>query len=173
MPRPKGGKRRAQAKDVAAAKKAKKSDASSATMKMACSASSGPKSASRKKIETMDAARDVSAGQEQVWSLVHMFQLTRLLCDVPCPECSETGLSITVCQGENAGFASKLALICDGCGYEKFEMSSPRIQDSDSKNVAFEINRRMVVLSHEMNGSYGVLQTFSTVLGIPEDVPET
>ena len=116
MPRPKGGKRRAQAKDVAAAKKAKKSDASSATMKMACSASSGPKSASRKKIETMDAARDVSAGQEQVWSLVHMFQLTRLLCDVPCPECSETGLSITVCQGENAGLASKLALIRDGCG---------------------------------------------------------
>ena len=92
---------------------------------MASPANNGPKSASRKKIETMDAARDVSAGQEQVWSLVHMFRLTRLLCYVPCPECNS---SITVCQGENAGFASKLALICDGCGYEKFEMSSPRIQ---------------------------------------------
>ena len=135
-------------------------------MKMASPANNGPKSASRKKIETMDAARDVSAGQEQVWSLVHMFQLTRLVCDVPFPGCNETGLSIFACQGENAGFASKLALICDGCGYEKFEMSSPRIQDSDSKNVAFEINRRMVVLSHEMSGSYGVLQTFNTVLGI-------
>ena len=111
MPRPKGGKRRAQAKDAAAAKKAKKSDASSATVKIASPAKNGPKSASRKKIETMDAALDVSDSQEQVWSLVHMFQLTRLVCDVPFPGCNETGLSIFACQGENAGFASKLALI--------------------------------------------------------------
>ena len=45
----------------------------------------------------MDAARGVSDGQKQVCSLVHMIQLRRLLCDVSCPECNETGLAITVC----------------------------------------------------------------------------
>ncbi|KAK7088262.1 hypothetical protein V1264_022198 [Littorina saxatilis] len=46
-------------------------------------------------------------------------------------------------------------------------MSSPRMQDSDSKNIAFEVNPMMVLFSHEVGGSYAVLETFSAVMGIP------
>lgn len=98
----------------------------------------------------------------------HVLQLTRLPTDLTCPVCKETGLSITVSEGENAGFASQLLLTCDGCGdYEKKELSSPRMQDSDSKNIAFEVNPMMVLFSHEVGGSYAVLETFSAVVGIP------
>ena len=60
-------------------------------------------------------------------------------------------VTMTVCEGSDqwARFASKLALTCDLCEYKKFEMSSPRTQFSDKKNVAYEVNPRMVVFSHE------------------------
>ena len=45
-------------------------------------------------------------------------------------------------------------LTCDGCGYKKCEMFSPRIQDSDKKNVAYEVNPKMVMFCHEMGGSH-------------------
>lgn len=124
-------------------------------------------SASRRKIEAMKTAANDVEVQDQNWILLHVFQLTRLLCDIHCPECLETGLSVNVCTGENAGFAAKLALRCDGCGYAKFEFSSPRIGDSTSMNVAFEANRRMTMFSHEIGGSHAALQSFSTVMGIP------
>ena len=55
------------------------------------------KSASRKKIECMGTAENVESGDEQQhWILAHVFQLTRLLTDVSCPDCGETGLSVTV-----------------------------------------------------------------------------
>ncbi|XP_070210081.1 uncharacterized protein [Littorina saxatilis] len=41
------------------------------------------------------------------------------------------------------------------------------MQDSDSKNIAFEVNPMMVLFSHEVGGSYAVLETFSAVVGIP------
>lgn len=126
------------------------------------------KGASRLKIERMGTAANVeSEDGEQHWILTHVLQLTRLLTDVHCPECDLTGLSVTVCDGEHSGFASKLALSCDGCGYQKVEMSSPRIQDSDKKNVAYEINPKMVMFSHEIGASYSVLTTFGAVMGIP------
>jgi hypothetical protein len=128
-----------------------------------------PKGASRKKIEMMGAADRVGDGMEQSWILAHVFQLTRLLKDVSCPTCGETGLYISVCEGseQRAGFASKLALTCDLCKYQNFEMSSPRTQFSDKKNVAYEINPRMVVFSHEVGGSFAVLEKFGAVMGMP------
>ncbi len=97
------------------------------------------KSASRKKIERMRTSYNVDAVHEQQqWIIAHVFQLTRLLTDLSCPDCSETGLSVTVCDGEKHGFSTnKLSLRCDTCGYAKFEMSSSRIHDSDKQNVAY------------------------------------
>ena len=52
-------------------------------------------------------------------------------------------------------------------------MTSPRIQDSDQKKkkkekkVAFQINPKMVMFSHEVGGSHAVLQTFGAVIGMP------
>ncbi len=102
------------------------------------------------KTEMMGAADRVADGMEQSWITAHVFQLTCLLTDVSCPTCGETGLYISVCEGsdQRAGFASKLALTYDLCKYKKFEMS-PRTQFSDKKNVAYEVNPRMVVFSHE------------------------
>ncbi|XP_076456280.1 uncharacterized protein LOC143290587 [Babylonia areolata] len=125
-------------------------------------------SASRRKIQTMKAAERVGEGEEQQWALVHMYQLNRLLCDLCCPECGETGLSVQIQDGQNAGFASLLSLRCDGCReYEKEEMPSPRIQDSQHKNVAFVVNPKMVVFSHEVGGSHAVLKTFAAMMGMP------
>ena len=55
------------------------------------------------------------------------------------------------CEGsdQRAQFASKLAPTCDLCEFKKSEMSSPRTQFSDKKNVAYEVNPRMVVFSHK------------------------
>ena len=73
---------------------------------------------------------------EQSWITVHVFQSTCLLTDVSCPTCGETRLYISVCEGsdQRARFASKLACL--------------RMQFSD-KNIAYEVNPRMVVFSHE------------------------
>lgn len=75
--------------------------------------------------------------------------------------------SVFVVAGEQAGFSSKLVLKCDECGYCKSEMSSPRTEFSAQENVPFEVNPRMVLFSHEVGGSYSVLQKFSAVMGIP------
>ena len=106
---------------------------------------------------------------EQTWILALVYQLTRLLTSVFCPTCGETGLYISACEGsdQRADFASKLALSCDLCKYEKFEMLSPRTQFSDKKNIAYEINPRMVVFSHEVGGSFAVLEKFGTVMEMP------
>lgn len=164
MPRPKGGKRRVQAKTAAAAKKSKKEDPRAAYQKPTMVDVS---SASKRKIGVMNAARNISNLQNQTWALVHVCQLTKLLSGLACPECTETKLSVTVCEGQNAGFSSKLQLSCDECDYIQCVMSSPRLEDSDSKRISFEINRKMTVFSHEIGGSHAVLQTFSTVVGIP------
>ena len=123
--------------------------------------------------ETMGASDRMGEGEQQNWSIVHMFQLTRLLCETLCPECLETGLSVTILPDQNACFSSKLRLCCDACGYEKEEMSSPRVQDSDQKNVAFEINSKMVLLSHEVGDSHAVLQKFAAETGMPAMHPKT
>ena len=118
----------------------------------------------------MGAAGRVADGMEQSWIIAHVFQLTCLLTDVSCPTCGETGLYISACEGldQRAGFASKLALTYDLCKYKKFEMS-PRTQYSDKKNVAYEVNPRMVVFSHEVGGSFAVLvlEKFGAVMGMP------
>jgi hypothetical protein len=64
------------------------------------------------------------------------------------------------------GFSSKLKMVCT-CGYEKAVTSSPRIDDSESEKVAFEVNPRMVLFSHEIGKSHTALETFSSVMGIP------
>ena len=121
------------------------------------------------KIEMMGAANRVADGMEQSWIIAHVFQLTCLLTDVSCPTCGETELFISVCEGsdQRAGFASKLALTCDLCEYKKSEMSSPQTQFSDKKNVAYEVNPRMVVFSHEVSGSFAVLEKLGAVMGMP------
>ena len=95
------------------------------------------KGASRTKIEMMGAACCAGDGMEQSWILAHVVQLTCLLVDVLCPDCEQTRLSVSVAAGEQAGFSSKLVLKCDGCGYCKSEMSSPRTEFSAQENVPF------------------------------------
>ena len=41
------------------------------------------------------------------------------------------------------------------------------MQFSDKKNVAYEVNPRMVVFSHEVGGSFAVLEKFGAVMGMP------
>ena len=81
--------------------------------------------------------------------------------------CVQSACSVSILPDQNACFASKFRLCCDARGYEKQEMSSPRVQGSDKKNVAFEINPKMVLFSHEMGGRHGVLQKFGTAHGMP------
>ncbi|XP_076455485.1 uncharacterized protein LOC143290080 [Babylonia areolata] len=99
--------------------------------------------------------------------MAHLLQLSRLVGNLLCPECHNSGVSVSVSETERAGYASKLVLKCEECGYQNAEMSSPRLQVDNKQNVAFEINRRMTVLSHEVGGSHAVLQAFSTVTGVP------
>ncbi|XP_055882678.1 uncharacterized protein LOC129925822 [Biomphalaria glabrata] len=88
--------------------------------------------------------------------------------DALCPNCFQSSLTIRVIKDENMGFASKLKLCCrsSSCGYTKSKFSSPRIQKSNCSNVAFEINTKMVLYSHEIGKGFTSLQTFSSVLGI-------
>ncbi|KAI8745420.1 serine/threonine-protein kinase kinX [Biomphalaria glabrata] len=62
------------------------------------------------------------------------------------------------------GFASKLKLGCSisSCGFTKSKFSSPRIHKSNCSNVAFEINTKMVLYSHEIGKGFTSLQTFSS-----------
>ncbi|KAK7088261.1 hypothetical protein V1264_022197 [Littorina saxatilis] len=112
MPRAKGGKRRLQAVKAAAAKKTKQVERVVSCSNGGLSKCSDPQSkcAFRRKHEAMDADEDVADCSDQLWSFTHVFQLTRLLSDLTCPVCKETGLSITVSEGENAGFASQRLL---------------------------------------------------------------
>ena len=105
--------------------------------------------------------------EEYSWILAHVFQLSRLMGDLLCPECQESGLCVTVCHKENMGFASKLKLKCSVCDYVKCEFSSPRLGDSDQKNVAFQINPKMVMFSHETGKSHTALQTCGSVVEMP------
>ena len=117
MPGPKRAfaKSRSEQLSGARAKRAKQNENGCSTKPVKATADPSG-SASRRKIETMGAAENIGAGDEQCWAIAHVFQLTRLLLDLSCPHCEETGLSVTICDKQNAGFASQLCLHCDGCG---------------------------------------------------------
>ena len=57
-------------------------------------------------------------GTDQVWVIGHLLQLSRLISGLKCPDCPSTGLSISICQEEHAGFASKLVLKYVQCSYQ-------------------------------------------------------
>ena len=108
-----------------------------------------------------------ASGGEQKWYLAHVQQTTKLIQELLCPLCLSNGLHISIDENEHDGFSSKIKLECGSCGYTNTEDSSPRINESESTKVAFEINPKMVMLSHELGKSHTGLQTIGAVLGIP------
>lgn len=78
-------------------------------------------------------------------------------------------MTIKVVAGENAGFATKLCLICNNpeCQQTEFGMSSPRLNGSDKQNVGFVINTKMALFCHEVGGSYASVKKFAAVLEVP------
>lgn len=127
-------------------------------------------SASSLKLKLMEGAvpanESFTSCQGQCWTIAHTIQLTSLVSELLCPECCDSKLTICIREKENAGFAAQLTLTCE-CGYEKCTFSSPRINNSQNPNVAFEINPKMVLFSHEIGKSHTALETFSAVVGIP------
>ena len=126
------------------------------------------RNASKSKIEAMKptASEHTIASDRQMWFFAHCQQLTELISEVYCPACHQGELSISVSDNDHAGFAAKLMLSCNSCPYQKSAYSSPRIDNSDKENVAFEINPRMVLFSHEIGKSHTALETLSTVMGM-------
>ena len=168
-----GSKRRKKQWKVAsaAAISAKEQKGQENAASLSVSADSTPVSAARRKLELFadNNRRRFDDRDSQMWCMTHVFQLSKLIGDLLCPACEQPGLTVSVVDGENAGFASKLCLACSipECGYNKSEMTSPRLNDSDKSNVAFTINPMMVLFSHEIGGSHAALRKFSVVTGIP------
>jgi hypothetical protein len=134
------------------------------------SASDRVMGASRRKLEYMAPAnRQIDNQERQNWCLMHVGQLDRFIGDVLCPECHHSSLSVSIVTEEKMGFSTKLTLECSmiNCSFKNTEMSSYRINDSDKENVSFEINSKMVLLSHELGGSYTTVKKNSAVLRIP------
>ncbi|KAK0058094.1 tubulin beta chain-like isoform X1 [Biomphalaria pfeifferi] len=136
-------------------------------------ASEGQRGASRSKLDRLSINTDVPSAidldlqeTEQLWTIANTNQLTDLMSDALCPNCFQSSLTIRVIKDENMGFASKLKLCCSSCGYTKSKFSSPIIHKSNCSSVAFEINTKMVLYSHEIGKGFTSLQTFSSVLGI-------
>ncbi|XP_070175236.1 uncharacterized protein [Littorina saxatilis] len=133
-------------------------------------------SSSGRKLGAANAAIPAADGMEQEFSIVSVHQLTKLICEVLCPECLEPGLDVSVMERnadgnkENRGFANKLQLRCSGCGYGRMGMSSPKENNAEQKNKPFEVNTRMALFSHEIGASHASLQKFGAVLGMPAPV---
>lgn len=93
----------------------------------------------------MNAAANVIDGQDQnYWILLHIFQMESLISELLCPVSNEPGLSLLLCQGENAGFTLMMKLKCAESNYETIRMSSLSIGFSDSSKVPYEANRHFV-----------------------------
>ena len=131
-------------------------------------------SASRRKIESHNEDKVKAPDHEpasQQWLLGHISQLNKLIDGLVCPDCGQEGLEISI-DPNNKGYCTALLLVCTLCpkGKDQFRktvFTSPRIQDSEKGDVAFEINTRMVFLAHQMGLGYAALEKFSKVLGIP------
>ncbi len=132
-------------------------------------------SASRRKIETESSRSDEPSSQAepatQKWLIGHVSQLNKLVSELVCPNCVHEGLEVTL-DPQNKGFCTALMLVCKNCpkGKDQFTKSvytSPRIQESERGDVAFEINTRMVLLAHELGLGYAALEKISKVLGVP------
>ena len=113
--------------------------------------------------------RNISSTQQCM--LMHLEQLNSLFDSLLCPECFEDHLCVSIGHGECQGFATKLFLKCTKCKFQKSVMSSPRsryanIPYSDA-TMPFDINKRMVMFSHEIGSSHSALDKFSAVVGIP------
>lgn len=107
--------------------------------------------------------------QKQCWAICHIHQLTQLVSGLLCPRCFEDGgMVVEICAKDNQGFSSKLKISCTKCeNFEDNTFSSPRLNNSEKENVAFQVNPKMVLFSHEIGKSHTALETFSTVMGIP------
>ncbi|KAK7096021.1 hypothetical protein V1264_005368 [Littorina saxatilis] len=109
---------------------------------------------------------DVPAEPKRTWCIVECGQLNSLLSDVKCPECEAGHLTIRV--GESMGLSQELALCCDSCQYRRSEFSSPRESNRNHmKNVPFDVNKQIVLYSHEIGSGYSSVEKLCTVFGMP------
>ena len=99
------------------------------------------------------------------WVLMEVGQLNQLLSAALCSTCGQQTLSV-VLDGK-MGMAREMSLVCPDCDVVKKNFTSPRIGDSDAKNVAFEVNRLAVMFTHEVGGCYSALRKLCTVFGMP------
>jgi len=123
-------------------------------------------SASMRKLSPKEQEGLDSATQQ--WLIIHVARLNELLSGLICPNCAGTGLKVNI-DPQNHGFCSSLILECSLCdgGYRKSVYTSTRLQDETRKDVAFDVNVRMMLLAHELGLGYAALKKISKVLGIP------
>ena len=121
-------------------------------------------------LQSRSIADSCQPGTDQEWCIANVKQLSQLVGGLLCPSCLSSGVTVNIMPKDNMGFASKLAISCAMCAYTNDTMSSPRALSKDKVikgNAPFEINKRMVMLSHELGAGQALLQKFGVVMGIP------
>ena len=53
-----------------------------------------------------------------------VIQMENIISELLCPVCNNPGLSLLLCQGENAGFCSKIRMQCGKCAATALQTES-------------------------------------------------
>lgn len=133
-----------------------------------------PSTASERKLRAVEICGEDSTPATQQWLLMHLTRINELIGDLLCPNCLGVGnccLKVTIDEN-HFGFCNQVILACSQCPsngneFTKSVFSSTRLGESNRGDVAFDINTRMVLLSHELGLGYTALKKMGKVLGIP------
>ena len=100
--------------------------------------------------------------------IVQMSSLNRLLCFACCPLCKQSGITFSLMDGKEMGFAVKGKLVCNSCEqYFAESYLSERVGGSQSSKVPFEVNLRSTFALMGIGCGYSAIRDWSTVMNTP------
>lgn len=98
---------------------------------------------------------------ESAYAFLNMNAINTLLENIKCSECLSGSISISC--GNNFGFATKLHMQCNSCGYMYGNTySSPRVPQQGQ----FEANKKIVQAFLKIGRGHAAVEEFSMILGI-------
>ena len=128
-------------------------------------------STSHKKVTDVNLP-DSSLQKEAVegYRLLEMSVFAKLVCDLLCPECYESQLSVSTDTVKRKGLAPYVSIKCKGCGFSREEYSSPVIEKEGKGQKAFDVNIRSVYAMRSCGQGYNALENLCGIMNLPPPV---
>ena len=115
--------------------------------------------------DMMEIKANAISEPKDLFIFVQMSSLNRLLSFSCCPLCKQSGITFSLIDGKEMGFAVKGKLFCSNCEQSFAESYlSERVGGSQSSKAPFEVNLRSTFAFMGIGCGYSAIRDWSTVM---------